>query len=110
MKIVLLSIFALLALANIFMFAMPQGQKASLIYSDIQHQGKSVAVALKDGNLIYFGANEHVYPLIDKETKIEKMNGFELEMSQDELMAPANFKLKSGEQVIHYENGQKKSS
>ena len=109
MKIIVLSLLALLALANIFMFALPQGQKAQMIYTDITHQEKIISIALKDGKILYIGNSEHTYSLIDKETKIEKLTGYQLVNSQVEIGQAANFELKSENHQIEFFNGIKKN-
>jgi hypothetical protein len=110
MKIVVLSLLALLALANIFMFALPQGQKAQIIYTDITHQEKIISIALKDGKILFIGNPEHTYSLIDKETKIEKLTGYQLLNPQIAINQAANFELRSENHQIEFFNGVKKTS
>jgi hypothetical protein len=105
MKIIVISLLALLAMANILMFGMPQGQKAQIIYTDITHQDKTISIALNDGKVIYVGSPEHTYVLIDKETKLESLNGFQLTEEKIELNKPGNFTLYSKTSEIQFTNG-----
>jgi len=108
MKFVVISLLALLALANILMFGLPEGQRAQIIYTDIEHQNKTISIALKDGKVIYLGSVDHSYVLIDKETKLESLKGYKLSDEKVELNQPANFTLSSNNSAqIQFKNGLK---